>query len=62
MIQNGALRQHGSGPAQRENAAQVAMAGPLLIALRGSDPELGHDQSRPGTRLPRALSHSSALH
>ncbi len=27
------LRQHGSDPARRKNAARVAMARPLLIAL-----------------------------
>ena len=33
MIQHGALRQHGSDPALHENAARVAIARPLLIAL-----------------------------
>ena len=33
MIKNGVLGQHGTDPAQRENAARVAMARPVLTAL-----------------------------
>ena len=33
MIQNSALRQHGSDPAQRENSVRISMALPILMAL-----------------------------